>query len=689
MDYHGDSPIYGHGGSDDHDHSHDEHTPLKVMSTKSHKGGSISKSFHVGLHLDGGGHIFAYDAKSLGELGCCMQWHGTFIASQFIWYQWATLTFVQFALAGGFYSYWTDPTKIPTDIVTSLAEITNALVSFLLSLFVTSVVQRWWAVRTEAVGKLFSAMDSLSLLISVFHGSNSSYDQWLRNTLRRYLMAAHEVVYIASVNYEARENGEGDEIVETLDICVELGFLTEDEKTELNRYSNQAMCIWVWVAKLVAEYAQLPREASEHAVEHCLAGRTATQAVNTFVETPLPFAYVHIIVFIVKVAIVVLVMQAAMVTAKSYASGSINSVCVQTFMVVFVPSIYQGLLTMDRKFRNPFGHNMSDFPRQHYRQGCYSRAIDYAAASHAAPFMRAAMKPPTPLGNLMHGTGSGSRFCAEIGPTTTAPTETARKLPTAPVSAREVAVAKAAKGAVASATQGVVPRPRGTQGGSISSTTSASGSASLPAQASGMKAMASAACQGAKSRGGGDTDEDGLRIRMAPGSPATAPVITTAPSPVATFPTATSSPTMTYPAPEPIVSLEPDALLPAVLDLVWNGNVLLDPATSGGADMPGVEPLPQDFNLHVTATQLVLMHVPTDAEQNQNQRVARTIKWKDIESWFVDCGDAQYMDTLQLVIKQSTSAYLFEIHDGSDLHARMKIIAPERNFRSQAAQQLT
>ena len=146
---------------------------------------------------------------------------------------------------------------------------------------------------------------------------------------------------------------------------------------------------------------------------------------------------------------------------------------------------------------------------------------------------------------------------------------------------------------------------------------------------------------------------------------------------------------MTYPAPEPIVSLEPDALLPAVLDLVWNGNVLLDPATSGGADMPGVEPLPQDFNLHVTATQLVLMHVPTDAEQNQNQRVARTIKWKDIESWFVDCGDAQYMDTLQLVIKQSTSAYLFEIHDGSDLHARMKIIAPERNFRSQAAQQLT
>ena len=195
-------------------------------------------------------------------------------------------------------------------------------------------------------------------------------------------------------------------------------------------------------------------------------------------------------------------MQAAMVTAKSYASGSINSVCVQTFMVVFVPSIYQGLLTMDRKFRNPFGHNMSDFPRQHYRQGCYSRAIDYAAASHSAPFMRASMKPPTPLGNLMHGTGSGSRFCAEIGPTTTAPTETARKLPTAPVSAREVAVAKAAKGAVASATQGVVPRPRGTQGGSISSTTSASGSASLPAQASGMKAMASAACQGAKSRGG-------------------------------------------------------------------------------------------------------------------------------------------------------------------------------------------
>ena len=49
------------------------------------------------------------------------------------------------------------------------------------------------------------------------------------------------------------------------------------------------------------------------------------------------------IMFIVKFSVLLLAMQAGMVSAKAYAFGEWNKIVVQTFVLLFIPGIYQGL----------------------------------------------------------------------------------------------------------------------------------------------------------------------------------------------------------------------------------------------------------------------------------------------------------------------------------------------------------
>ena len=396
----------------------EEFVPLKTITHVEQKK-YVSTTFHVDLKLDNGGHIIAYDAKSLAQLGCVCQFRGTFLSNRYMWYQAVGLLGCQFGIALACTMMWTNPATIPIEIVSQCATVTEGIVSFLLSLFVTQVVSRWWTVRKDAVGALVNAVDGINMLVVVFHSTNSPYDMWLRRNVRRYLMAAHELVYIRAMTYERQSDGEGHfdpgdpDMQDDLTTLLDLEFLTPEECDDLRKWGNKAMCIWAWVGHLLSEYAQLPGEASKEAVKLVLDGRDATQTISTYVETPLPFSYIHIIVYIVRLANLILVLQAGMVTAKSIAEKSMNSVLVVTFQVLMVPAIYQGLLTMDRKLGNPLGTNMNDFPREHYREGLYKRAQDFAAAANSSPFQHPQAgrpNPPNPAGRLAHGDGYQGRL---------------------------------------------------------------------------------------------------------------------------------------------------------------------------------------------------------------------------------------------------------------------------------------
>jgi hypothetical protein len=85
---------------------------------------------------------------------------------------------------------------IPSDVVTKIAAVTNGLVGFLLSMYVSDALARWWTVREEKLGGLFAAIDMINMALHLRHRSGSPYDQWLIEQYGRYSLAVHELIYI-------------------------------------------------------------------------------------------------------------------------------------------------------------------------------------------------------------------------------------------------------------------------------------------------------------------------------------------------------------------------------------------------------------------------------------------------------------------------------------------------------------
>jgi hypothetical protein len=75
-----------------------------------------------------------------------------------------------------------------------------------------------------------------------------------------------------------------------------------------------------------------------------------------------------------------------MISAKAYAYDEYNKIFVQTFILLFIPAIYQGLLSMENDLRNPFGDDEIDFPRAAYRAGTFKRHQEYAEMGKSLPF---------------------------------------------------------------------------------------------------------------------------------------------------------------------------------------------------------------------------------------------------------------------------------------------------------------
>jgi hypothetical protein len=72
---------------------------------------------------------------------------------------------------------------------------------------------------------------------------------------------------------------------------------------------------------------------------------------------------------------------------------------VQTFILLFIPGIYQGLLSMENDLRNPFGEDEIDFPRAAYRTGMFKRHKEYNVSAKDLPFHDKDCMPDAPKPN--------------------------------------------------------------------------------------------------------------------------------------------------------------------------------------------------------------------------------------------------------------------------------------------------
>jgi predicted membrane chloride channel (bestrophin family) len=240
----------------------------------------------------------------------------------------------------------------------------STLIGLLLSFYTALNLGRWWQMRT-AVNDIQGATKMLTMLVSQL-----TQDPTILASINRYGRTSLFLIFATSQN----EEGEATPLRKAF----KKGLLSKDDLDKLVKLVPhmpfvQAETLWAWLANLVTRlndqgltkgpphYCQLLG-----AVEK---GRAAIENIQTYLETPIPLAYVHLLCLMVKLhnIILTILMSMACVMVSGGAKGfQPVSVFRTAFRAFFMPFLYNAILILNSEVTDPFGGDEGDFEWSNY-----------------------------------------------------------------------------------------------------------------------------------------------------------------------------------------------------------------------------------------------------------------------------------------------------------------------------------
>jgi len=249
----------------------------------------------------------------------------------------------------------------------------TALLSFMLGLFVSAIISRWWDCRLNCVEALWGALANIQLCLTC--RLPRPEDAPFKETLLRLILVAHRLVYL-----EAR----GEETERNLKNLVRVGLLLEDEKKALDGQHTKPQLLLVWIGRLYHEQAK--KKAWDNSVcvyldEQMGMARNAIGRVFAYCQTQLPYQYVHLLSFCVILCNLLLCFKCGVVigysmTPTKEGHRDVVGIMLQVFQIVAEPFAYHAFLRLCGELSNPFGHDFNDFPAYAYH--CHIRDEGFA-----------------------------------------------------------------------------------------------------------------------------------------------------------------------------------------------------------------------------------------------------------------------------------------------------------------------
>lgn len=252
----------------------------------------------------------------------------------------------------------------------------NSLLSFLLALYVSRAVERWWEMRIACIGALWDTIDRLSMWAAAWWGRGTPEDTAARALVLRYGLLSHALLF-----KEAR--GELSEAQDPrkagLEDLMSQQLLKECEALALAPLPCKANVVWAWQTTFWSQALSKPSSTSKSRptltpVPHseflipmvmttCAKARDSISAGLTHVSTQQPFAYTHLLAISVWVAIILNGLLAGLKLAyigpKLEVGGfawprpeswPLYLACAAR--LVIMPVIYDGLLAMGAQLEN-------------------------------------------------------------------------------------------------------------------------------------------------------------------------------------------------------------------------------------------------------------------------------------------------------------------------------------------------
>lgn len=314
-------------------------------------------------HHEEAPHIVQYDVQKLTTVRVFFALSGTVLMDIVLWVETILNALVFWSIFSGImYLHWDGLGKFvgkETNIRSFIAMFTT-LVGLLLSFYTSLNIKRWWDMRMLGVGGIWQASSRLTLQVS----QGVTRDPEVLEAIWRYACSSLRFLFMMR---------QGD--CDNMQALVAEGLLTEAECQQMLRIPPQqrAESIWSWTAALISQlngqgltsgpphYAGLMNTVDD--------GRLGANVINSYLETPIPMAYIHLLGLMVKLHNVMVAILMAILSAKHSQAGDELGAFRTMFRAFFMPFLYNSILLINDDLSDPFSGDLTDFPLRKLMRG--------------------------------------------------------------------------------------------------------------------------------------------------------------------------------------------------------------------------------------------------------------------------------------------------------------------------------
>jgi predicted membrane chloride channel (bestrophin family) len=254
----------------------------------------------------------------------------------------------------------------------------NVFIPFILGLYIALNITRWWTLRTEGLGMVLDAAQNVVLLMNgIFPGAEYGdvHDQVLK-----YGLASVSLIVNAC---------RGNDDVESLGPKGDNLFTNEEmEVVYTVPYRARPVLMWTWILMLLSKVCDennVNAGKFRDIAGECKKARNGISVIWTYLRTQLPFAYVHLVTFMVNLNNFFVSVKCGILFALAVKQNEHSRALNQFFFVCIVPPLYQALLTISYVIHDPFGEDLLDFPVMAFQEYMNEAAVSMSSMGYKCP----------------------------------------------------------------------------------------------------------------------------------------------------------------------------------------------------------------------------------------------------------------------------------------------------------------
>lgn len=266
---------------------------------------------------------------------------------------------------------------------------------FLLATYVTTMLSRWWAIRTQGCGALHQSLSFLSMYAAALWPSSSKVDRQARELVARYALAAYQLLFIEARATELFQN-DADGVAKAVRGLVGAGTLLEEEVDVLERLPDRSSIVVGWLAAFWEEVLGkqstlecsrvIERQPSVNSGRYTTvfgklgAARDAIALCHMYMQTQIPYGFINLIQVLVHMTCLSNSIYCGIHLGQAYGhTVKINSAAqvliplgtVRVFRICMVPILLDGMLLIGKIIALPMGTDADDF-----RAGTHLEALE-------------------------------------------------------------------------------------------------------------------------------------------------------------------------------------------------------------------------------------------------------------------------------------------------------------------------